>query len=110
MQNDVIGEKQLVVLRIVHNLRGAAYGLSIDSALREEGLKTALPQIYAILDKLVEKKLVTRAWSEGTEERGGRPKREYTITPDGLRVLSAVGVPSGQRIITGKWLPIPSVD
>lgn len=109
MLNDVIGEKQLVVLRVIHNLRGSAYGLSIERALREDGMPTSLPQIYSILEKLVEKKLVTRAWGEPSEERGGRPKREYTITPDGTRVLSSAGVSAGNGIVTGRWIPVKLV-
>jgi PadR family transcriptional regulator PadR len=107
MFNEVIGDKQLAVLQIIHNQRGAAYGISIERALRKDGIPSSLPQIYAILEKLLEKKLVTRAWGDASEERGGRPKREYSITPDGIRVLFTSASVHRGPVTTGSWKPIP---
>ena len=105
MDYEVIGAKQLAVLQIIHQQHGSAYGLSIEKSLRESKVPTSLPQIYSILEKLSEKRLVIRSWGDAIPERGGRPKREYQITPDGIRALSVAAQSfSGGSI--GKWLPI----
>lgn len=83
-----IGGKQLAVLQVIFRLAGKAYGVSISQKLEEDGEPTALPQIYLILDKLLQKGFVTAEMGEPTEKRGGRRKRFYTITGQGRAVLS----------------------
>ena len=44
--------------------------------------------VYATLDRLEAKGLVTSRLGPGTAIRGGRPKRHYTIQPEGVRALN----------------------
>lgn len=44
--------------------------------------------VYATLDRLENKGLVTSRLGPGTAVRGGRPKRHYAIQPDGVRALN----------------------
>jgi PadR family transcriptional regulator len=46
--------------------------------------------IYATLDRLESKGLVSSELGPGTPVRGGRPKRHYRIEAKGLRALHAV--------------------
>ena len=44
--------------------------------------------VYATLDRLEAKGLVTSRLGPGTAIRGGRPKRHYAIQPEGVRALN----------------------
>jgi DNA-binding PadR family transcriptional regulator len=46
--------------------------------------------VYATLDRLEAKGLISSELGPGTPVRGGRPKRHYRIEADGLRSLSDV--------------------
>jgi DNA-binding PadR family transcriptional regulator len=46
--------------------------------------------VYATLDRLEAKGLVSSELGPGTPVRGGRPKRHYRIEADGVRALNAV--------------------
>jgi DNA-binding PadR family transcriptional regulator len=47
----------------------------------------ALGAVYATLDRLEDKGLVSSWLSDPTPERGGRSKRHYQLEPDGKRAL-----------------------
>jgi DNA-binding PadR family transcriptional regulator len=47
----------------------------------------SLGAIYATLDRLEDKRLITSWLSDPTPERGGRSKRHYRLQPTGERAL-----------------------
>lgn len=100
----LIGGKQLAVLQVIYRLAGTAYGVSISERLQEDGEPTALPQIYLILDKLLQKGFVTAEMGEPTEERGGRRKRFYTITGQGAQILSSSLAQNPRLATRGGWV------
>lgn len=107
---DVIGGKQLAVLQIIYRQSGEGYGVSISDQLRADGSPTVLPQIYSILDKLVQKGLVEAKMGEPTAERGGRRKRLYSITGKGSRVL-ALSLSEHPRVAQrGGWIATGESD
>ncbi len=61
--------------------------------------------VYATLDRLEMKGLVSSELGPGTPVRGGRPKRHYRIEAEGLRALSAVREATN-RLWTGIRLPL----
>lgn len=62
-----------------------AYGPSIQQAVLEEaGRDVSLGAIYTALSRLAQKGLVTSEMGEPTPVRGGRRKRHYELTPEGL--------------------------
>ena len=62
-----------------------AHGPSLQQVLGEEAHRVvSLGAIYTALERLTRKGLVTSELGEPTPVRGGRRKRQYELTPDGL--------------------------
>ena len=79
--------EQLVLLAILR-LREHAYGLKI----REEisacaGRTAAIEAVYATLDRLQSKGLVTSFDADPTPERGGRAKRYFQLSAAGVAAV-----------------------
>jgi DNA-binding PadR family transcriptional regulator len=65
-----------------------AYGITIMQRVEERtGKARSLAAIYATLDRLQQKGLVSSWWGEPTEERGGRRKRFYKIEASGQEAI-----------------------
>ena len=83
------------ILLAIWKLQGEAYTLPIQARLQEiTGRSWSLSSVYAPLDRLVKQNLIYSELSDPVPERGGRPKRIYTLTPGGRRALleiNAVG-------------------
>ena len=63
-----------------------AYGPSLQQVLADEaGRDVSLGAIYTALERLGQKGLVTSELGDPTPVRGGRRKRHYELTPDGLK-------------------------
>lgn len=91
MKGDHLGEFEELVLLVVRRLGDGAYGLAIRSCLdRETSRDVSIGAVYASLDRLEDKGLVTSAMTEGTAVRGGRSRRSFTLTRDGERTLRAL--------------------
>ena len=104
---DVIGGKQLKIVRIIHSQHGEAYGAGIARALKEDGDPTALPFVYNTLEKLQKRKLIEGRMGEPTAERGGKAKRLYSLTGVGRRVLEAsIEADLKSKVGARGWRPI----
>ena len=83
-----LGEFEQVVLLAVQRLRGYGYGMSI---LREIEGRTrrsvSIGAIYATLERLQRKGLVTSREGESTPVRGGRARRHFELLPEGCKAL-----------------------
>jgi DNA-binding PadR family transcriptional regulator len=65
-----------------------AYGITIMQRIEERTGRPRRPNaIYAALDRLTDKGLVSSWWSEPTAERGGRRKRLYKIEASGAEAV-----------------------
>jgi PadR family transcriptional regulator PadR len=90
---DVLGLfEQAVLLALVRPrtaLGREAYGRAIlnEVQLRLERKVTA-GAVYATLDRLEQKGLVSSRLGPGTAARGGRPKRHYVVQAAGIRALN----------------------
>ena len=70
----------------VIRLGDRAYGVPIGHAIEAStGREVALGSVYAALDRLEEKDLVSSTLGDPTPERGGRAKRYFRVTAVGLR-------------------------
>ncbi|MCP3681120.1 MAG: PadR family transcriptional regulator [bacterium] len=79
--------EEFILLSVMH-LKEDAYSLPIQKKISEiSGEHWSLGTIYAPLDRLEKKKYLESYLSETTPERGGRQKRIYRVTNDGLKVL-----------------------
>jgi len=83
-----LGEfEKLVMLALLH-LGDGAYGATIVQELEARTGRTASAgAVYVALRRLEEKDLVASRLGEATPRRGGRPKRFFKVTGDGLEAL-----------------------
>ena len=83
-----LGEFELVVMLAVIRLGEDAYGVPISrESERQTGRPVAFGTVYATLDRLHKKGLVSSRLGDATPERGGRAKRYFEVTPTGLRTV-----------------------
>jgi PadR family transcriptional regulator PadR len=76
------------ILLAIWKLQEEAYTLPIQARLSEiTGRNWSLSSVYAPLERLVKQNLITSDLSEAIPERGGRPKRIYSLTSSGRRAL-----------------------
>jgi PadR family transcriptional regulator PadR len=101
-----LGELELMVLLAIVRLEDAAYGVPISKELLVlAGRDVALGSIYAALERLARKGLVTSMVGEPTSERGGRAKRYFRATPAGLQALKVT-----RTALTELWSGIPALE
>jgi PadR family transcriptional regulator PadR len=101
---DLLGAFEQAVLLAVWNLAGEAYGRAI---LR--GTQIALDRqaaagaVYATLDRLEQKGLLTSRVASGTPVRSGRARRYYRLTAAGVRALNDSKAALEQLWRGAKW-------
>jgi PadR family transcriptional regulator len=79
----------LALLRPRTTLGKEAYGRAILTEVQHRlNREVSAGAVYATLDRLEAKGLVSSRLGPGTPVRGGRPKRHYAIEPDGVRALN----------------------
>lgn len=90
-----LGEFEHLVLLAVLRLRDRARALDLREYLESEAERSvSRGALYATLDRLVRKELLTWHTEDATPARGGIPRRVFAITPDGL-----AAVRTSQRVI-----------
>jgi PadR family transcriptional regulator, regulatory protein PadR len=98
-----LGEFELMLLLAVVHLGEEAYGVPISHELeRNRGRDVSLGSIYAALERLEAKGLIESSLGDPTPERGGKAKRYFTITKEGLRQVQET-----RRVLTKMWKVIP---
>ena len=101
-----LGEFELMVLLALVRLGDDAYGVPICREIEQHsGREAAVGSVYAALDRLEEKGLVSSRLGDPTAERGGRAKRYFRITAQGLRELRHT-----QRALVSLWRGLPQLD
>ena len=85
MSQNRLREFEELVLLSVLIASPDAYGAALQEVLAEEaGREVSLGAIYTALDRLDRKGLVISQLGEPTPVRGGKRKRHYDLTPEGL--------------------------
>ncbi|HTV09371.1 MAG TPA: helix-turn-helix transcriptional regulator [Candidatus Aquilonibacter sp.] len=88
---ELLGTFEQIVLLAVIRQGSEAYGRSILREVEEvfSGARSvAAGAVYATLDRLETKGLLSSKLGEGTAERGGRKRRYYRVTATGFRALN----------------------
>jgi DNA-binding PadR family transcriptional regulator len=101
-----LGELELMILLAILRLENETYGVPLArelSAVRRR--EVSLGSVYASVDRLEIKGLVKSKLGESTPERGGRAKRYFSVTAEGLRAIHAT-----RRVLTGLWKSLPSAE
>lgn len=100
-----LGEFELMILLTVLHLGDEAYGVPIARELeRQRGRDVSLGSVYAALERLEGKGLVASSLGDPTPERGGKAKRYFRITKEGLRQVRDT-----HRVLTRLWQSIPDL-
>lgn len=98
-----LGEFELMLLLAVIHLGEEAYGVPISRELETyRGRDVAVGSVYAALERLEAKGLVISSLGDPTPERGGKAKRYFRITKEGLRQVHET-----RRVLTSLWQSIP---
>ena len=101
-----LGEFELMVLLALLRLGDNAYGVTISQEIEgRSGREVALGSVYAALDRLEEKGLVASKLGDPTAERGGRAKRYFRLTGEGLREVRQT-----QQALVSLWTGLPELE
>lgn len=88
MPHDSLGEFEKLVMMAVLHLGSEAYGASIIGELEARTGRNAAPgAVYVALGRLEKKGMVRSRLGASSPTRGGRPKRFYTVDPEGIEAL-----------------------
>lgn len=88
MSQKSLGEFEQVVMLALVKLGDNAYGAAIRAFLHESiSRDVALGALYATLERMEKKGLVSSELGESTAQRGGRPKRFFAVTGQGKQAL-----------------------
>ena len=98
-----LGEMELMVLLAVVRLGDEAYGVPVSKELLILAKReVSVGSIYAALERLERKGFVSSSVGDPTPERGGRAKRYFRATPNGVRALKTT-----RAALTKLWSGIP---
>jgi len=104
-KGEYLGNFELMLLLAVLRLDEDAYGVTIASELEERtGREVVVASVYATLERLQERGLVTSSLGDSTPERGGRAKRYFRITAAGLH-----DVRDAKRDLVNLWKGLPEL-
>ena len=94
-----LGEFEQVVLLAVARLEGKGYGAVIRQEVeRRAGRPVTVGALYSTLDRLEAKGYVVAREGGPSPDRGGRPKRFFTVQPAGADALEA-----SRRMLERMW-------
>lgn len=100
-----LGEFEQIVLLAILRLKNEAYGASIGAEVATcTDRDPASGALYTTLDRLEEKGLVVSHYGDPTPQRGGRPKRYFHLTKNGLEAITRAQR-AYQRLLRGVTLP-----
>jgi len=105
MARDLLTDLEMMILLAVLRVGEDAYGVPIAREIEETGRRiVAIAGVYATLDRLEARGLVTSRVGDPTAERGGRAKKFFRVTSAGLRKVRAT-----QQAFTALWTNVPAL-
>jgi len=99
-----LGEFELMILLTIIRLGDEVYGVPLArelSAIR--GGEVSAGTVYAALDRLELKGLIASTLGDPSPERGGRAKRYFCVTEQGLKSLRET-----RKVLTKLWKSLPA--
>ncbi len=83
-----LGEFEFLVIAALVRLGSNAYGVSVRTEIEQQtGRQVSFGAVYTTLDRLEAKSLVRSRKGEASPNRGGRPKKYFEVTAEGLTAL-----------------------
>jgi PadR family transcriptional regulator PadR len=102
-KREFLGQHELMVMLAVLRLGRQAYGVPIAAEIAERTRREMLQgSVYAVLERLEARGLVGSRLGDATPERGGRAKRYFNLTAQGVR-----HVREAQRALEALWVDLP---
>lgn len=103
MRRAFLGEFEEIVLLVVASCHPEAYGVNIwEQVQQQTGRKITMSAVHATLYRLEEKGFLRSAMGGSTQERGGRRKRFFSLTPASVHALQEI-----QALRSKLWQGIP---
>jgi len=88
-KGELLGEFEHLVLLAVLRLGAGAYGMRVRQEIaRRTGRDVSIGAVYATLDRLAAKGLVTSSVGDPTSARGGRARRWFRVTGAGIEAVN----------------------
>jgi PadR family transcriptional regulator, regulatory protein PadR len=100
-----LGEFELMILLTIIREGDGVYGVPLArelSAIR--GSDVAVGSVYAALDRLELKGLIASSLGDPSPERGGRAKRYFHVTDEGLQALRET-----RKVLSKLWKSLPAM-
>ena len=94
-----------MILLAILRIGDEAYGVPIAREIESTGGRTVLlGAVYAALDRLEANGMVASVVGDPTPARGGRAKRFFRVTADGVKAVRQT-----QRALTRLWTGVPQL-
>ena len=103
-EHTYLGEFELIILLTIIRLGDEVYGVPLArelSAIR--GSEVSAGTVYAALDRLELKGLIASSLGDPSPERGGRAKRYFRVTEQGLKSLRET-----RKVLSKLWKALPA--
>jgi len=105
MPRHLLTDFELMILLAILRTGEDAYGVPIAREIEAAGRRNvAVAAVYAALDRLERTGMVSSSMGEPTPERGGRAKRFFQVTPQGIRAAKET-----QRALVALWNGVPQL-
>ena len=96
--------EQMVLLAILHAGKDAYGPLILDKIMEGAGRNVSRGSLYVTLDRLERKAMLQSTSGEPEPDRGGRPKRDVTVTDKGVSALR-----EARESLTALWAGLDAV-
>lgn len=104
MKGDKLGEFEEFALLALHALKDDTYGVPVQQYMEKHlGRTVTIGAVYAALTRLEEKGYVRSVLGDPTPVRGGKRKRQFVPTPDGIIALQDL-----RRVRERMWRAVES--
>jgi PadR family transcriptional regulator PadR len=95
--------EEFVLLAVLY-LQEEAYGVAIRNHLQKmTGQSWAFGAVFVTLNRLEKKRMLESRLADPSPRRGGKSKRIYSLTPDGLEELAKV-----RKVQAAAWKNVPA--
>ena len=95
-----------MVMLAVMRLGDEAYGVPISREIEQQcGREVALGSVYATLERLEGRGLVSSYLGKPTAERGGKAKRYFRVTPSGMHRVRET-----RQALMKLWRNLPELE
>ena len=99
MARDLLTDFELMILLAILRLGDQAYGVPIAREIETTGRRNViLGAVYTALERLERNGLASSRMGNPSPERGGRAKRFFDVTPQGLKAVRDT-----QRSLVALW-------